>query len=226
MEGEGSISVHAHGSGSKPTNEESTAQRKFTRLYRLAPATYQGYVVVHWTMTTEHRAAGWLSELAHSKIREALLHIAARHHIWCAAYCLMPDHAHFVWLSANERADQLKGVALFRRITNGCIPGLFWQRQAYDHVLKGNETSRDGISSVCHYVFENPIRGKLARRREEYPYRGSCLLGYPDVDPRRADFWEVFWTLFLRETSNVRASRRAATNQGEGDDPAQRHGQG
>ena len=199
MEGKANTSSQASASQrecAQPINFE-----RFSRLHRLAPATYQGRVVIHWTMATDKRATGWLSDLAHSKMREALLHVAARYHIWCVAYCLMPDHAHFVWISANERADHVKGASLFRRLSNGSVPGLMWQRQAYDHVLKGQESSKDGIASVCHYVFENPLRAKLVARREDYPYWGSCLLRYPDVDPRRSDFWDVFWTLFLREES-------------------------
>jgi len=200
----------------KAINASRLDSEKHSRLHRLEGATYKGQVVVHWTMTTEGRATGWLNEVAHLKIREALLHVAARYDVWCPAYCLMPDHAHFVWISVDERSDQTRGVALFRRLTNRCVPGLVWQRQAYDHVLKRHNLSREGISSVCSYVFENPVRAKLAQNRENYRYWGSCLLCYPDVDARRFDFWDVFWTLFLRETSNGRALRRAATIQREG----------
>ena len=200
---------------SRTQDARSVGANRFSRLHRLEGSAYRGEVAVHWSMATERRSTGWLSDLAHAKVREALLHVAARYDLWCPAYCLMPDHAHVIWIGTSDRSDQLKAIAFLRRRTHSEVPGLVWQRQPFDHVLKQEEMSRDGIASVCHYVFENSVQAKFVERREDYRYWGSCLLGYPDVDPRRTDFWDVFWTLFLRETSNVRALRRAATQEQE-----------
>ena len=67
-------------------------------LPRLAPEFYRGFAVVHWTITLERRATGWLDDLFHLHFRELLLHAAARQGLLCPAYVLMPDHIHLLWM--------------------------------------------------------------------------------------------------------------------------------
>lgn len=69
-----------------------------SRLPKLAAESYCGLVCVHWTLTLENRAAGWLSAAFHATFREILLHAGARYGLACPAYVLMPDHVHLIWL--------------------------------------------------------------------------------------------------------------------------------
>lgn len=64
------------------------------KLPRLQREFYLGAAVVFWTLTLEHRAQGWLDVSFHARFRELMLHAAARSHLLCSAYCLMPDHLH------------------------------------------------------------------------------------------------------------------------------------
>jgi putative transposase len=73
-------------------------------LPRLDAPAYRGTAWVHWTMTMRDRSRGWLDVGMHSRVRELLLHAMARHHLHCAAYCLMPDHAHFLWMGFGPAA--------------------------------------------------------------------------------------------------------------------------
>ncbi|MCU0784793.1 MAG: hypothetical protein MUF81_12280 [Verrucomicrobia bacterium] len=84
-------------------------------LPRLLAHHYQGHAVVFWTFTLEARARGWLTPAFHAAFRETLLHAAARQSLMCPAYCLMPDHLHFVWMGLRRGSDQLKGVRFLRR---------------------------------------------------------------------------------------------------------------
>lgn len=74
-------------------------------LLRLAPEFYRGRAVVHWTMTMDDRRIGWLDREFHARCRESLLHTMVRYHMLSPIYCLMPDHAHFVWMGIAENAD-------------------------------------------------------------------------------------------------------------------------
>lgn len=87
-------------------------------LPRLAPEFYRGFAVVHWVMTVDRRATGWLDALRHAQFREALLDTTVRYEMLCPTYCLMPDHAHFVWMGIAPTTDQRLAATFFaaRRI--------------------------------------------------------------------------------------------------------------
>ena len=173
-----------------------------THLPRLAPEAYRGFVGVHWIMTVEARATGWLNVLFHARWREAMLQALVHHELLCPVYCLMPDHAHFVWLGGSPGSDQRHAVTEFRRITNRLLAPRRWQREAYDHVLREAERKRDAFGAACWYVLENPVRKDLIADWRDYSYSGALVPGYPDVDPRREDFWEVFWKIYNRQVED------------------------
>ena len=77
------------------------------KLPRLQREFYRGDAVVFWTLTLEHRAQGWLNAFFHARFRELMLHAAARSHLLCPAYCLMPDHLRLVWMGLRQQSDQL-----------------------------------------------------------------------------------------------------------------------
>ena len=84
------------------------------RLPRLPREHYQGDAFVHWTLSIQDRATGWLTEGFHARFRECMLHAAAREGLFCPAYCLMPDHLHVVWMGLRRDSDQRNGMAFVR----------------------------------------------------------------------------------------------------------------
>src|SRR5439155_8879272 len=46
-----------------------TPRPDWHHLPRLSPEFYRGFAVVHWTITLERRAKGWLNDLFHSQFR-------------------------------------------------------------------------------------------------------------------------------------------------------------
>jgi REP element-mobilizing transposase RayT len=85
------------------------------RLRRLPSGHYRGLAWVHWTMNLADRATGWLDPLHHARLREILCHALAREELVCAAYCLMPDHAHFLIGGLSSASDQRNGIKAFRK---------------------------------------------------------------------------------------------------------------
>ena len=173
-----------------------------SHLPRLEDAAYRGQAWVHWTMTIRDRATGWLDEEMHRFQRELLLHTLSRHHLHCAAYCLMPDHAHFLWMGLWEGSDQRKAARFFRRYWNAELMkrGVRLQPQAYDHVLRESERRPDAFEDTAIYVFKNPERAGLVDDWADWPFLGSLAPGYPDLTVDRiADFWPRFWTIHNRE---------------------------
>jgi putative transposase len=174
------------------------------RLPRLPIDHYRGRTWAHWTMTIDRRATGWLDTLLHARMREWLCHSLARYQGICPVYCLMPDHAHFLWIGGCESSDQRKAAALLRRTWNLELRARGWnlQRQAYDHVLREAERKRDAFIATAEYVLENPVRAGLVPHWREYPFLGALVPGYPVLDPRTEDFWPVFWRIFARSSGN------------------------
>jgi len=164
------------------------------RLHRLGSGAYVGFACVHWTMAMENRSVGWLNDLLHARLREAILHSCARYGLVCAVYTLMPDHAHFLFMGVHEGADQRVAVRLLRRQWNLLLGSDHeLQRQPFDHLLREEEREREAFQSVAHYILENPVRASLVARREDWPFSGCMVPGYPSLDPRSVGFWESFW---------------------------------
>jgi REP element-mobilizing transposase RayT len=168
-------------------------------LPRLLRHHYQGHAVVFWTFTLAGHARGWLTAALHGTFRELLLHAAAREHLFCPAYCLMPDHLHLVWMGLRRESDQLNAVRFLRRhLTPALGPDRKWQHQAHDHVLREDERRRDAFARTCFYVLANPVRARLVERERDWPYLGAVVPGYPDLQPLAENFWKTFWKLYAQ----------------------------
>lgn len=162
-------------------------------LHRLDRSFYTGRAYVHWTMTMADRAEGWLDEPHHLAFRGLLFHALARYRICCPVYCLMPDHAHFIFIGLSTNADQIKALAWLRREWNWLLDPLKLQKQAYDHVLRESDRERGAFADVVNYILRNPLRKDLTEEWTDWPHSGACFPGYPKLDPRQPYFWENFW---------------------------------
>ncbi len=173
-------------------------------LPRLAPECYRGFAVVHWTITLERRATGWLDDLFHLHFRELLLHAAAREGLLCPAYVLMPDHIHLLWMGLRLASDQRDAMRflrkhlaaeLGRRSRHGREFEL--QKQSHDRVLRDEDRVRGAFARACFYVLDNPRRKRLAAHPREWPHLGAVVPGYPFLHPLAEGFWERFWKIYV-----------------------------
>jgi putative transposase len=71
-------------------------------LPRLAAAYYHGRACVHWTLTIDHRATGWLNSVFCSRWQLVLTHACARYRLCCPVFVLMPDHIHALLLGLSD----------------------------------------------------------------------------------------------------------------------------
>ena len=138
-------------------------------LPRLEPEYYRGFAMVHWVMTVDERATGWLDERFHLRWREVLLHMLTRYEMLCPAYCLMPDHVHIMGMGVTEASDQRNAMKFLRTSTTPLLTPWSWQRQPYDHVLRDKERKTDAFPRICQYMLENPVRMDLCARWQDYP---------------------------------------------------------
>ena len=89
-------------------------------------------------------------------------------------FVVMPDHFHAqVTLDQNksiERAMQLiKGGFSYRARKELSMKGTVWQRGFSEDRV----TSREEFFAFRKYIYENPVRARLARTAEEYPFSSA-----------------------------------------------------
>ncbi|MBN8460160.1 MAG: hypothetical protein J0M04_20225 [Verrucomicrobia bacterium] len=175
-----------------------------SNLPRLPKSHYRGKAWVHWCMSTRARDTGWLDDTMHNSVRELLLHVLGRYRLHCPAYCLMPDHAHFLWMGTGGNTCQLDAAKLFRKWWNVRLAerGTGLQKQAYDHVLAEDERHRDAFENAEIYILRNPQRAGLVEEWHSWPYLGAMVPGYPEiaVHPISA-YWPKFWIIHNRTTT-------------------------
>lgn len=165
-------------------------------LPRLVPEAYRGHAFVHWTLTLEARATGWLSPSFNNSWRHILLHAGARYHLICLCYTLMPDHVHLLWAGTAASADQRLAIEFLRKHLASALAPAMWQKQPHDHVLRETEREHGAFTAIAHYILDNPVRAGLVARWPDYEYSGCCVTGYPELDPRQDDYWLRFWRVY------------------------------
>jgi len=106
----------------------------------------------------------------------ALSRTADAQHFLVVAYCFMPDHAHMLVEGNHPGADFREFVRIFKQRSSFAWKRrnrtALWQRSYFEHVLRDDE---DTIG-VAKYILENPVRGNLVQRPEDYPYLGSMTM--------------------------------------------------
>jgi len=96
-----------------------------------------------------------------------------RQHCVVYAYCLMPDHLHFLvspvehGISVLQFTDQFKGKATNRSWSVGWR-GKLWQPRYYDHIVRTDES----VQAIAEYIIHNPVRRELVEQPDEWPWSG------------------------------------------------------
>ncbi len=148
------------------------------------------------------RSKGWLTPEFHLRWRELHLHALARETLCCPVYCLMPDHAHLLWVGSQPGSDQRRAMRLLRRWWGQAL-GAAWklQKQGFDHVLRPKERDIAAFESVATYILENPVRAGLVQDWKRWPYSGCLVPGHADLKVRAPDYWPRFWRTWTAQVS-------------------------
>lgn len=118
-------------------------------------------------------------------VHNALQHFATTRYD-LLAFVVMPSHVHWVfqpkagWVESlptiskqtpRERiVGSIKGYTAYRCNRRFGTRGPFWQDEAYDHVVRDEVE----LARVVEYVEQNPVRAKLARRPEDWPWSSAA----------------------------------------------------
>ena len=154
------------------------APRKEIRLPR---EEYVGKKIYFITVCAEERRPIFLDGNRANISIEALKRISQSMHFLVHAFCIMPDHVHFLVDAKNASSNLIRFVAQWKQLTGYLfrheLPRRFWQRRFYDHVLRKAEQS----DSVAWYIWMNPVRKGMVTEPQQYPFSGSFTVDWPKV---------------------------------------------
>ena len=116
-------------------------------------------------------------ELALSQIQRA----AVEEQFAVLAYCFMPDHLHLLVEGLADSSDALRFIARAKQLSGFHDKQTFgealWQRYGFEHALRDDEDTR----RVARYLLENPVRGGLVERVQDYPFVGSFVYTIDEI---------------------------------------------
>jgi putative transposase len=89
------------------------------------------------------------------------------------AYCLMPDHLHFLAEGLHPASDLLHLLKSFKMKSSRKYSvhktRILWQKGFYEHILRPNEA----VESVAWYIWLNPVRKGMVSNVRDYLFAGS-----------------------------------------------------
>ena len=117
--------------------------------------------------------------LARPEIHEAFRLFAKRaeeHDVAVGRYVIMPDHLH-LFVAIPPRSITLREwVRVLRTVLGKTLISIgiqkpHWQEGFFDHVLRSSES----YSQKWEYVRMNPVRARLCKDPEDWPYQGEIV---------------------------------------------------
>lgn len=108
-----------------------------------------------------------------ARVIELLAEMRGEYGCWVGAYCVMPDHLHFVAGTREDGASVLTFVERFKgKTTNESWKcgwsGKLWQKRQHDHVLR----SAESLDDIYEYILNNPVRAELVEHAEQWRWSG------------------------------------------------------
>ena len=114
----------------------------------------------------------WLQQPALAQLIQQALHFYDYKQYSLVCYCIMANHVHIV-VGLPEAApplaqtlQALKGYTANQGNKLLGRQGQFWQRESYDHVVRGT----DELKRIVAYVLDNPVKAGLVEDWQQWPY--------------------------------------------------------
>lgn len=128
----------------------------------------------HVTQRGNRREDVFFSDDDRQRFLQLFLDYSRNHGLSTLAYCLMTNHVHFVCIPARPEslADTFKPVNLrYAQHVNWTqdLSGRLWQGRFFSCVLDGPH-----LWSAIRYVERNPVRARLVRKGENYPWSSAA----------------------------------------------------
>jgi putative transposase len=159
---------------------------------RLAPQNYLGHGIYFVTICSHNRNPHFADiSFGHMALGH-LISLSGRHSFLLHAFCLMPDHLHFLSEGSSPQSNLLRFITAFKQRTaiahKNRAEGPLWQAKFYDHILR----EPDQLELVASYIWANPVRKGLTENAASYPLSGSQTLNWKKVCAN-SSVWQPPW---------------------------------
>ncbi len=136
-------------------------------MARIARVVAPGYPH-HITQRGNYKQNTFTKDAEYSRYLKWLDEYSDRYKLPILAYCLMPNHVHFIAIPEEENslaktfhACHTRYSQYFNKKNN--ITGHLWQGRFYSCVLDDSH-----LYAAVRYVEKNPVRAKLVKRAEDW----------------------------------------------------------
>ena len=155
-----------------------------SRPKRLEGFVYVGKIPYSITVCTNWRYRAFDDEAFARDLIDKLLRTAVKFRFAVYAYCVMPDHVHFVVLGECDDSalepfmhswSTQTGYAWLRQ-----HPESLWQGGYYDQILRSDVS----IYFAAQYVVMNPVRAGIVAEPAAYALSGSAVCSVSELMQR------------------------------------------
>jgi len=151
------------------------------KKHRLPKQFYQGKISVAFTLCLKGDIQEFLEPETVRAFTDILSSAIAKAGCIVPVYCFMPDHQHIIITGTSDDADIIRAIVGYKQRTGYWMaankPGMRWQKDYYDHVLRTHEN----IAVQIRYILDNPVRRKIVPSWGEYPFKGSIGCRLEDI---------------------------------------------
>jgi putative transposase len=135
------------------------------------------------TLVTYQRQKLFSSPKTRLLFRVSVDHVMVFHPFTIEAYCILPDHIHFIWRLPEDDADYAMRIGLIKaRFTKSYLlqgnremqrdlsrekrrERTFWQRRFWEHLIR----DEDDLHRHIEYIHYNPVKHGLVERVSDWP---------------------------------------------------------
>ena len=140
------------------------------RAVRLSECSYAGTEIIDVTICAD-RGEPFADRQLAELVCESVAFYCRKLQYRLFGYWLMPDHLHVLLSAADSGTALGRWLLAFKNYTSrkfanagGTAP--LWQRSAYDHVCRDDETPE----TVLAYIVNNPVRAGLVDCGRDWPW--------------------------------------------------------
>ena len=159
---------------------------------RLSPENYRGRRLYFVTVCTHLRLPVFADQTNGDWVLRHLVDSAARNNFSLHAFCVMPDHLHFLTEGTTDDSDLIRFANAFKQQTafeyRKRCPNILWQKRFHDYILR----RADAIESVAAYIWMNPVRKNLCVNAKEYSLSGSQTIEWINATAAQGQ-WRPPW---------------------------------
>jgi REP element-mobilizing transposase RayT len=104
------------------------------------------------------------------------------------AFCVMPDHVHFLLEGLTESADLRAAMHAWKLRTGFTWKQRshhrLWQEGYYEHVVREEES----VAGIVRYILDNPFRAGLVAEGYIYRFSGSSRFSQEELREAMTDW--------------------------------------